>query len=37
MWLKTTTVVGLVIGTVLFLYLIIHQGVDDLMAMLMAL
>jgi putative membrane protein len=36
MWLKTTTVVGLFIGTVLFLYLIIHQGVDDLMAMLMA-
>ena len=35
MWLKTTTVVGLLIGTVLFLYLITRQGVDDLMAMLM--
>src|SRR5918999_5113924 len=35
MWLKTTTVVGLLIGTVLFLYLIIQQGIDNLMVMLM--
>ncbi|MDQ3959152.1 MAG: lysylphosphatidylglycerol synthase domain-containing protein, partial [Pseudomonadota bacterium] len=33
--MKTTTVVGLLIGTVLFLYLIIQQGIDNLMVMLM--